>query len=154
MLAVNELINLDACPESVNWSRGYSKNEAWEKCDRGDWLFWYAVKNNCDEKKLTLAKVLCANLVINLINDDRSIMAINAAKKYVNEGISITASCQRGARDACSSYVNASIRESDAAWTAYATVSPKIYAYAAYSRLGILYESAQEIRKCITLNDL
>ena len=37
------LVRLNACPEAVEWARGYrSLAAAWAACERGDWMLWLA----------------------------------------------------------------------------------------------------------------
>ena len=76
------LINLGACEGARIWAEGKTAKEAWEQCERGDWLLWWAQKENCDLRMLTLAKARCAKLVIHLMKDKRSIDAVNAAENF------------------------------------------------------------------------
>ena len=34
------LVKKDACREAVTWAKDKSLEEAWEQCERGDWLLW------------------------------------------------------------------------------------------------------------------
>jgi hypothetical protein len=65
-----------------------SFEEAWNECDRGDWMLWIARKLEIDYRILTEAKALCANLVRHLMTDSRSTDAVDAALKYGNGEIS------------------------------------------------------------------
>lgn len=76
------LIELDACEESRIWAEGKTDKEAWEQCERGDWLLWWAIKEYQEIRSLTLAKARCAKLVIHLMQDQRSIDAVNAAERF------------------------------------------------------------------------
>ena len=58
--------------------------EAWERCDRGDWMLWICNRIKVDERKLFLAKGLVAKTVIHLMTDIRSINAVNAVINYEN----------------------------------------------------------------------
>jgi len=82
------LEDLNACNEAKDWIENKSIDEAVASCHRGDWLLWLADKINIDKRKLTLAKGYCANTVRHLMNDDRSIAAVDAAIKYGNGEIS------------------------------------------------------------------
>ena len=73
------LEKLNACNEAKKWAAGKSIEDVINTCHRGDWLLWLAKKLNVDLQKITLAKGLCANTVIHLMKDDRSINAVNAA---------------------------------------------------------------------------
>ncbi|MDE1971446.1 MAG: hypothetical protein KGI50_07775 [Patescibacteria group bacterium] len=73
------LRSLGACRSAKDWSKGMTAQEAWEKCERGDWLLWWAQKENIDLRMLTLAKGECAKTVYHLLKDDRSRRAVDAA---------------------------------------------------------------------------
>jgi hypothetical protein len=34
------LSNLGACQEAKDWCEGKTSNQAWEQCQRGDWMIW------------------------------------------------------------------------------------------------------------------
>lgn len=75
-----KLIELDACAPSIEWSGDMTIGEAWDKCDRGDWMLWYyATVYPENIRELTLAKGHCANTVRHLMKDQRSIDAVDAA---------------------------------------------------------------------------
>jgi dihydroorotase-like cyclic amidohydrolase len=80
---IEKLKELDACVEAIKWCEENNITtieEAWEKCERGDWMLWLYRKlypNNLRE--LTLAKGHCANTVRHLMTDSRSINAVDAA---------------------------------------------------------------------------
>ena len=58
--------------------------EAWNNCERGDWMLWIAKKLNVDDRKLTMAKAMCAKQVEHLMKDQRSKDAIQACIDYFN----------------------------------------------------------------------
>jgi len=76
------LKELHACSDAREWAETMSIEEVVEKCDRGDWLLWLAWKLKINERKITLAKGLCANTVRYLMKDERSIAAVNTAIAY------------------------------------------------------------------------
>ena len=68
------------CEESQNFLRQFKTfDEAWNACDRGDWMLSAAYLLNVDLRVIALAKGLCANTVRHLMNDPRSIAAVDAA---------------------------------------------------------------------------
>ena len=74
-----------ACFKAVKWAKDYPSFEsAWNACHRSDWMLWIAKKLNVDKRKLTLAKGKCAETVIHLMKDQRSIDAVKAAIAYGN----------------------------------------------------------------------
>jgi len=38
------LIKQDACGEAINWVGNMSEREAWENCERADWMLWLLAK--------------------------------------------------------------------------------------------------------------
>ena len=56
--------------------------EAWENCQRGDWMLWIASKIGVDLAIMTKAKALCANTARHLMKDERSTNAIDVALKF------------------------------------------------------------------------
>jgi hypothetical protein len=77
------LKELDACVEATEWcaeNKIKTIEEAWEKCERGDWMLWLYRKLYPDNlRELTLAKGHCANTIRHLMRDERSINAVDAA---------------------------------------------------------------------------
>ena len=77
--------NLSACKEAVVWLKTQKNSiEAWKNCERGDWMLWLAKKLKVDDKKLTMAKAMCAKQVEHLMKDQRSKDALQACFDYVN----------------------------------------------------------------------
>lgn len=74
------LKELNACDEAIEWVGDKTWEEAYNTCERGDWLLWLFQKTNPDDlQRLTLAKGHCANTVRHLMISDRSIKAVDAA---------------------------------------------------------------------------
>jgi hypothetical protein len=78
----DKLIEMNACQEAVEWVGDRTFEQAWDECDRGDWMLWLAQKKGVDLRKLTLAKARCAKLVIHLMDDERSRNAVGVAERY------------------------------------------------------------------------
>ena len=89
------LSGLGACHEAVAWvreSKCRSLETAWKKCERGDWMLWYAGKLSGpvgDEKRklLVLACCACARLSLPLFEkrypDDKRVRdCIETAEKW------------------------------------------------------------------------
>jgi hypothetical protein len=88
-MKTSKLEKLSACSEAIEWvATQKNKIEAWQNCERGDWMLWLAKRLDVDDRKLTLAKFKCANQVRHLMTDKRSTDALNAAEKYGNGEIS------------------------------------------------------------------
>ena len=88
--------------------------EAWQNCERGDWMLWIAKRLNVDDRKLTMAKAMCAKQVEHLMKDQRSKDALQACIDYFNGLIT---------REQLNAYAAA----------AYAAAAAAAYAYAAYA---------------------
>jgi uncharacterized protein with PIN domain len=82
-MKTTKLEKLSACSDAREWvATQKNYKEAWQNCERGDWMLWLAKRLNVDDRKLTLAKFKCANQVRHLMKDQRSIAALDAAEKY------------------------------------------------------------------------
>ena len=80
-----DLEKLNACEDGLAFAQSKSSLiEAWNTCERGDWMLWSAAKLNCPLQLLTLAKAKCAETVIHLMHDERSIKAVKVAIDFGN----------------------------------------------------------------------
>ena len=62
MKTFEELLKeLNACQEARRWAKKMTIEEIIDKCHRGDWLLWLAVKIKVNERKFFLVKGHCAN---------------------------------------------------------------------------------------------
>ena len=74
------LIKLQACQEALVWAGDKTWEEIYNTCERGDWLLWLHDKTNKEDLQVrTLAKGHCANTVRHLMQDERSLKAIDTA---------------------------------------------------------------------------
>ena len=73
------LIKLNACKEAIEWAGDRTIEEIVKDCDRGDWLLWLAKKIDIELQPLTLAKGHCANTVRHLMENEKSIEAVDMA---------------------------------------------------------------------------
>lgn len=75
-----EIDKFNPCRDGVDFRKRFKTfEEAWNACERGDWMLWIAAKLEVDIRILTLAKGLCANTVKHLMKDKRSTAAVDAA---------------------------------------------------------------------------
>src|SRR5690554_258351 len=84
-MKITDLKQLEPCENGYKFAQ--SKNsliDAWETCERGDWMLWFAQKLNCPLQLLTLAKGRCAETVIHLMRDERSRKAVEVAIDFGN----------------------------------------------------------------------
>ena len=68
------------CQDAVVWLGDQTLEEAFSACQRADWMLWaYANLYPDNVRELTLAKGHCVNLIRDLLVDEHSIAAIDAA---------------------------------------------------------------------------
>ena len=85
MKTTEDLKQLAPCEYGYKFAQ--SKNsliEAWNTCERGDWMLWFAQKLNCPLQLLTLAKGKSAETVMHLMRDERSRQAVKVAIDFGN----------------------------------------------------------------------
>ena len=78
------LEKLNACSEAMGWVGDKSLKKAWKNCKRGDWMLWYYFREVGFTKELVKAKADCASLVKHLMEDQRSLDALQACYDYVD----------------------------------------------------------------------
>ena len=78
-----EIDKYDPCLDAIKFrSRYQTFEDAWNNCERGDWMLWIAQRVGVDVRTLTLSKALCAKTVIHLMKDHRSVDAVNVAERF------------------------------------------------------------------------
>ncbi len=134
------LRSINACSEAVEWSKPYGAQEAWDKCERGDWMLWLAGRLSGDSESdsrraLVLCACECARLALKHVPDgeDRPLKAIETAERWANGDSGVTLDDVRAANAA-----NAA--------NAYAAAAAYDAAYAA-ARKKALSETAEIVRK-------
>lgn len=150
---IKKLQSIHACVEATEWAQSNNHNDrsAWDACERGDWLLWWAKEEGCDLRQITLAKARCAKLVVHLMKDERSIRAVEVAERF-GLGQATHEELDEARRDAYAAYADDA---TPAAYAAYAAADDT--AYAAYAgaawrekRAEILKQCAGICRECIT----
>ena len=150
---LSHLEELNACSDAVAWvktSNCRSLETAWKKCERGDWMLWYAGRKAGpvgDEKRKTLVLAACARarLALPLFEkrypDDKRVReCIETAEKWARNEATLEA--LQVARRNCSAAAYAAYAAYAAADAAYAAA----YAYAADARKKTLKECADLVR--------
>jgi hypothetical protein len=85
---IEHLNKLDACIESVEFAEQFATlQQAWDHCERGDWLLWYCGKmagpsGSASRRSLTLAACQCARISLDHIEDPRAEIAIVTAEQW------------------------------------------------------------------------
>lgn len=114
-----------ACEDGYEFAIKYKTlRDAWDNCERGDWMAWYAERAGVDKRILTLVAGLCAETVIHLMKDDRSVKAVKAAIAYGkgeiddNELEYATSDAANAAWAAKDASVASAVSAANAAWAA------------------------------------
>ena len=130
-MKAKKLQETGACREAVYYVQlCKTYRQAWNKCEKGDWMLWIAKKIGIDDKILTHAKYLCANQVRHLMKDKRSIAALDACKDYVKGKITRKQLDAYAAAAAADAYAYAAAADA-AAYAAAAAAAADDAAYAA-----------------------
>ena len=123
------LIKLNACQEAREWAGDKTWEEVYITCHRGDWLLWLFARTNPDDLQLlTLAKGHCVNTVRHLMEDTRSIKAVDTAIAFgegraTREELDAAAAAAADAADAAFAAAAAAADAADAAFAAGNTAS-------------------------------
>lgn len=120
------LQELNACDPAKKWVDNKTIEQAWEECERGDWMLWLLSALSCDKRLLTLAKGKCAETVLHLMKDPTSKNAVKAAIAFGNNEITET-ELKNAAADA---YADAYAATAYAYYAAHAAAAA---AYATYA---------------------
>jgi len=147
-----KLQKLGACKEAIEWVGDMTLEQAWKKCQRGDWMLWlYAKMYPENKRELTLAKAHCTNTVRQLMKDERSRKAVDIAIAY-GEGNATEAQLKNAANAADAAYAaanaaNAAYAAVAAAYAAAAAAADAAYAAAAANAAYAVVSSANAKRE-------
>ena len=74
----------NACIAAMEWLGERDERQAWEECERGDWLLWWAGKRKVDRRLLVLAACRCARLALPYVSSGelRPLKAIETAEAW------------------------------------------------------------------------
>ena len=132
-----------ACTPSLEWLKSRTLAEAWEQCERGDWLLWLAAKAGVDRRRLVMAACACARLALVHVppGEERPRVAIETAEAWCRGEATIeqVKEARRNAADAADAADAAAYAAAAAAYAAYAASSP---AYAAAAAAKAAYAAA------------
>jgi len=165
-----KLTEMRASKDAIEWVGDKTMEEAWETCERGDWMLCGYQKLYPEKiREITLAKGHCANTVRHLMKDERSRTAVDAAIAF-GEGKISSEELAAAAYDAADAYPYAiAFATSDTAPARVATeaaaVDAPAYAVAAFAayatavdaetetaRKANLLETANICRKYLIIN--
>ena len=165
-MKTNRLIKLlesmEACPEAIEWARANNITtlaDAWSKCDRGDWMLWFAGKRSGEpegegRKKLVLACCECARLALPHATSPTALACIETAEAWAHGGATIeqvreAKTAAYAAADAAYAYAYAVAASDAAAYAAYASDAAAYAAYAAaYAAYAASYIREKALKQC------
>jgi len=82
-----QLIEMKACQEAIDWVGERTIQQAWKDCHRGDWMLWLLekVEGWVDEKEIMLLGCWCARRVLKYVpkEETRPLKAIEAKEKWI-----------------------------------------------------------------------
>ena len=162
------LEELGACSGAREWQRGKSLAVAWNTCERGDHLLWFAMrmagrKGWPTRKQVILAACDCAELALAVApkNEKAPANAISTVRRWARGKATLRE--VRAAADACANaatYAAATYAAANTAYYAYATyaaycaanaaayaANAAAYAAASGNHLGVLKHCADLVRK-------
>ena len=117
------LLSVRACAEAREWAGARNARQAWDECERADWLLWWAAMAGVDRKIVVKAACQCERRALRFVPDGemRPLRAIETAERWC-EGRATVQEVRAAAAD---SYAYAAAAAADS--YAYADA----YAYAA-----------------------
>lgn len=140
---------MGVCQEALDWGEQFdSLAEAWEKCERGDWMLWLEEKlcgspETGERKRLVIVACQCARLALPYVREGelRPLRAIETAEAWARgeEGIDFEM-----VRDAA---IAADVAYAIAAAAADAAANAAAAAAADDARYETLKECAEIVRK-------
>ena len=89
MTLKRQLAALGACKDATRWATKYSTlAEAWDACERGDWMLWLVSKtlgreqDSDGRKRLVFAACQCARLGLPYTSDARVLATIETTERW------------------------------------------------------------------------
>jgi hypothetical protein len=133
---IKKLEKLDPCDDALVWVKEQEgRQQAWDDCERGDWMLWLLGKLCGDDRReLVLTACDCARLSLKYVErgGERPLRAIETVERWVNGD---------GTIEEVRSAAHAADAAADAASAAYAA------AYAAYAADAAFKQCADIVRK-------
>ena len=130
----------NACEDGYLFAKDLTLEEFLATCHRGDWILWLFAKSNPKSiRELTLAKGHCVNTVRHLMEDERSLRAVDVAIAF-GEGRATKEELDSTYAAADASYAAASAAADSASAASYAAAAPAYVA--AYTAADSAYVAA------------
>jgi len=140
-----------ACAEALRWVGDRTLQQAWDECDRPDWMMWLYRRNNPNKKTCVKIAIYAAKLCIeNYKNkypaDKRPEMAIAAAEKWLENPSEDNARAADAAAKAAATAAYVDAVESAAAHVAHAAAYAAAYTAEAAAADAAYYAASAAIR--------
>ena len=130
----------NACEDGYLFAKDLTLEEFLATCHRGDWILWLFAKSNPKSiRELTLAKGHCVNTVRHLMEDERSLRAVDVAIAF-GEGRATKEELDSTYAAADASYAAADAAADSAYAASYAAAAPAYVA--AYTAADSAYVAA------------
>ena len=142
-----ELQKLNACEEAIEWVGDRTLEQAWNECERGDWMLWFAQMKRVDIRKITLAKARFVRLVMHLMKDERNRNAVEVAERFgLGEATREELEEARAtADDAANDAVADAAEDASSVYASFATTYATIAACAVYA---VSVSTKETLKKC------
>ena len=95
--AIEKLNELKACQDALDWCSGQEPQQAWDTCERADWMLWLCGKlsgesETPERRKLVLCACKIAHTTIHLVQDRelRPLKAIEMAEAWARQENGVT----------------------------------------------------------------
>ena len=130
------LEKLHACPEARDWVADRTAKQAWQECQRIDWMFWL-VEHLVHENDLHCEIVMCANdfarSALQFTSDQRVADCVAAVDRWLaGELVDLTAAARAAeATEVVARATGAAARAAEAGWSSEAVWSAHVAAQAA-----------------------
>jgi hypothetical protein len=135
-LVSTHIRELGACRRAIAWSESYDDlPTAWDACERGDWLLWYAAWTGVDRRLVVRAACACARTALRYVpeGEDRPLRAIETAEAWTRGEATIEDVRRTAAAAAAYAYASADAAAYAAVYAAYAAAFAAFAASAAYA---------------------
>ena len=78
------LTKLGACPNAIAWIGDMTPAEGWERCERGDWMLWFAVMIGVDRKIVVRTTCACGRQSLQYVpaGEDQPRITIETTEKW------------------------------------------------------------------------
>jgi hypothetical protein len=120
-----QLIEMEACREIINWVEDRTLEQAWRDCHRGDWMLWLLEEMGgkegwLNEKEIMLLGCWCTRRALKYVSEEekRPLKAIEAKEAWIRGKITIKEMITALDAAVVAAFTTSSVTAWDAAWDA------------------------------------